>query len=384
MSKYKIAVLGAGNGGLTFAGDLALAGHTVNLWEPPQFKENIEPIQKAGHIEMRGVAREGLARLNLVTTDANEALDGVKVIIAATPAYGHVAFAEAIAPHLQEGQMVILNPSYGLGQVEFANTLKKKGANLKKVLLGATGILPYATRKYMGYKVFCWRVKAKIPFSAFPATNTAKMLPVLNEIYAQDDGERGILVDSINDLKMSLETINLFAHPPMMILNAVDCELGEEPELKSEDSHAVRMLSRAMNREAMAITKSFGLEPWPNEYVESVMMYPYWINRPRQVDKPEWAKPENQPTEYAAGRGFNFLKGRYLTEDIPYGLVPISQLGDMVGVSTPCIDGVIDIGSVISEADYRKTGRTLEKLGLAGMNKTELVNYVTYGDAKAS
>jgi len=44
-----------------------------------------------------------------------------------------------------------------------------------------------------------------------------------------------------------------------MILNAVDVELGEEPYLKAEKSHAVHLLRRAMNREAMAITKSFGM-----------------------------------------------------------------------------------------------------------------------------
>jgi len=62
-------------------------------------------------------------------------------------------------------------------------------------------------------------------------------------------------------------------------------------------------------------------------------MYPYWIKRPREnIDQPDRAKPENQTIEYGAGRGFNFLKGRYITEDLPYGLVLISELGDLVGV----------------------------------------------------
>lgn len=232
----------------------------------------------------------------------------------------------------------------------------------------------------MGNRVFCHAVKGKVPFAAFPAKNTAKMLPVLNEFYPQEDGERGILVDSVNELKLSLENINLYAHPPMMILKAVDVELGEEPYLKCEKSHAVMLLRRAMNHEAMAVTKAFGMEPWSFEYTHDILMYPYWIKRPRQgIDEPEWAKPENQPTEYSAGRGFNFLKGRYITEDVPYGLVPISELGDVVGVETPVIDGVVSIASVISECDYRRTGRTLQRLGLAGMKKSQLVDFVNEG-----
>ena len=379
MSKYKVAVLGAGNGGLTCAGTLALAGHQVNLGELPQFEAAIKPVREAGRIEMTGATRNGPAILNMATTKVAEALSGVEVIIITAPAYGHVAFAEAIAPHLTDGQMICLNPTYPLGGVEFANTLKNKGVDLNRIMIGSTGILPYSTRKYMGNKVFCEEWAANVPFSAFPAKNTANMLPVLNEIYQEDGGGRGTLVDSVNELKLGLENVNLYMHPPMMILKAVDCEIGEDPELKSDRSNAVRALSRAMNQESMEITKSFGMEPWSQEYVLDVLMYPRWLKRPREVDKPEWAKPENQPIEYAAGRGFNFLKGRYLTEDIPYGLVPISELGDLAGIATPTIDAVIEIASVISETPTRSTGRTLKKLGLAGMNRTQLLDYVTKG-----
>jgi len=329
---------------------------------------------------MAGVARTGTAKLNVVTTNVKEALDGVEAIVISVPAYGHIPFAQAVAPHLEDGQIVTLNPGYTLGAVEFAKTLEEEGVDLKKNMLGAVGILVYATRKYMGSKVFCEAVKAKIPFAALPAKNTAKMLSVLNEFYPQDDGERGILVDSVNELKLSLENINVFQHPPMMILKAVDVELGEEPYLKSEKSCAVALLRRAMNREAAAITKVFGMEPWPFEYTHDVLMYPYWVKRPREgIDEPEWAKPENQPSEYAAGRGFNFLKGRYITEDLPYGLVPITELGDVAGVETPTVDAVVDIGSAISETNYRRTGRTLEKLGLADMSKAQLLSYVNEG-----
>lgn len=382
MNRFKIAVLGSGNGGLAFAGDLTLAGHTVNLYELPKFKQSLDPIREAGGIEMAGVTRTGFAKLNMVTTNAEEALTDVAAVIVAVPAYGHIAFAEAIAPHIEDGQIITLNPGYTLGSIEFANTLKEKGVDVNKNMVGSTGILVYGARKYMGYKVFCRVVKARVPFSAFPAKNTSKMLSVLNQFYPQEDGERGILIDSVNELKVSLENINLHARLPMVILDAVESELGIDIEARARanQSHAVALLRKAMNREAMAITKSFGIEPWSHEYVHDVLMYPYWLKRSREnIDQPEWAKPENQPLEYATGRGFNFLRGRYVTEDIPYGLVPISELGDLAEVPTPAIDGEIDIGSIISEADYRNTGRTLKKLGLAEMSRAELLEYVNKG-----
>jgi opine dehydrogenase len=374
-----VAVLGGGNGALTHAGDLALAGHKVNLCELPRFKSNLDPVIENGGIEMKGVARNGLAKMNLVTTNMAEALHGAKVVLVVVPAYGHISFAEAIAPHIEDGQMVVLNPGYSLGSIEFSNVLAKKGVDLNKIMVGATGILTYATRKYLGWKIFVGGTKAKVPFSAFPSKNTQKMLSVLNQMYPQPDGQRGILIDSVNELKLSLENINLYVHPQMMILKAVDCEIGEEPYLKSQSSMAVKLLRKKMNEEAMGITSAFGMEPWCQEYVHDVLMYPYWLKRPMEGEKPEWAKSENQPEEYRAGAGFNFLKGRYVTEDLPYGLVPISELGKLVKVPTAAIDSVVQIGSVISETNYWETGRTFKKLGLDGMNKTQLMEYVTKG-----
>ena len=136
-----------------------------------------------------------------------------------------------------------------------------------------------------------------------------------------------------------------------------------------------------MNEEGMAITKDFGLEPWRQEYLQWELMSPSWMKSSRDVaksaDKPEWVKPENMAPEYVAGA--NLLYMRYITEDLPYGLVTISELGKMVKVPTPTIDSVITIGSIISEADYQRTGRTLEKLGIAGMSESKLLGYLNEG-----
>jgi opine dehydrogenase len=58
------------------------------------------------------------------------------------------------------------------------------------------------------------------------------------------------------------------------------------------------------------------------------------------------------------------LDHRYLWEDVPMGLVPISDVAGAVGVKTPAIDRLIDEASGILGRDFRRTGRTLDKLGL--------------------
>ncbi|GAI60830.1 unnamed protein product [marine sediment metagenome] len=70
--------------------------------------------------------------------------------------------------------------------------------------------------------------------------------------------------------------------------------------------------------------------------------------------------------------GPSLVKSRYITEDIPYGLVPIAKLGRHFNVVTPVIDAVIELASVINQTNYWKEGMSLEELGLATLSTEEL------------
>jgi opine dehydrogenase len=105
------AILGAGNGGHAMSADLTWARFKVNLFELERFKENIKPVEEKGEIRISGAAREGSARINMVTIDLKEAVEGVNVICIAVPAYGHMAFFEALAPCLEDGQIVVIWPN---------------------------------------------------------------------------------------------------------------------------------------------------------------------------------------------------------------------------------------------------------------------------------
>jgi opine dehydrogenase len=70
------------------------------------------------------------------------------------------------------------------------------------------------------------------------------------------------------------------------------------------------------------------------------------------------------------------IRDRYITEDLPFSLVPMSNLGRILSVPTPLIDSLINLGCAVCDEDFWQTGRTLEKIGLAGMSSEELLNYV--------
>ncbi len=75
-------------------------------------------------------------------------------------------------------------------------------------------------------------------------------------------------------------------------------------------------------------------------------------------------------------KGPSSIESRYITEDLPYGLVPMSQLGDVLGVETPLIDAIITLGSYVCDRDFWSEGRTLAKLGLEGLDDAEIMSYI--------
>ena len=61
-------------------------------------------------------------------------------------------------------------------------------------------------------------------------------------------------------------------------------------------------------------------------------------------------------------------------------LVPIASIGDMVGVPTPTIKAIIYLGSILHKCDYWAEGRTVERLGLAGLSLKQIRRLILEGE----
>ena len=54
---------------------------------------------------------------------------------------------------------------------------------------------------------------------------------------------------------------------------------------------------------------------------------------------------------------------RYISEDIPYSLVPIATLGKNLGLKTTNMDSIINLACMCNNENYWQTGRNANKLG---------------------
>ena len=72
---------------------------------------------------------------------------------------------------------------------------------------------------------------------------------------------------------------------------------------------------------------------------------------------------------------------KYITEDVPVGLMPMSALGAAAGVPTPAIDALITLARAMTGKDFSDEARTLERMGLGGMDASQIRRFVEMGVA---
>jgi opine dehydrogenase len=384
----KIAVLGAGARGYTFAADLTLLGHTVHLYELPEFAKELDPVKKHGGIELlakdpvwgppdelMGPERSGFAKIDLVTTDIEKAVKDVDVVINPVPAMGHEPFARAVTPHLRDSQSVFLS---GKGGGTLIYSMVMKELDLKPdVILGET-FGGYATTR-MGRilgEVYDNKVRIEGPsrggfIGSFPAKNTKKACDILTSLYPR--GTRRY-IPAKNVLHTMLFDPNHFTHPAFMVCNAARIETGDPTFHMFGKDASTPSVCRIMD----------GIDDECSRIAEAVCLKNYI---PRQKRRPPPWHPFARDTYERIHTWFLevcegpfTLKSRYLVEDLKYGLRIVSSLGDMFKVPTPVSDAIITIGSILVEEDFWKTGRTVEKLGIdPAWNLKQLEKYLEEG-----
>lgn len=365
----KFAVLGAGHGGTAMAGHLSLMGFDVSLYN--RGEQRLRAIQSAGGLEIQADISDtfprGFAELKVVTTDPAEAIAGRQILMVVVPATAHRFIAEQIAPHLVDGQIIVLNPGRTGGALEVLKTIRDNDCHADIIVAEAQTFL-YASRSMNPAQTKIFRIKNSIPVAALPAYRTPEVVKALRVAFPH-------FVPGDNVMKTSLDNIGAIFHPAVTVLNAARIEStnGDFDYYTEGITPAVAMILESMDKERVAVAESLGF---------------------RAMTAREWlyiaydAAGRTLHEAMRANRGYDGIKApktvfhRYISEDIPMSLVPISSLGQMVGVPTPCIDSVILLGSVLHGVDYHANGRTVENLGLAGKTLREIRHFILDGETR--
>lgn len=367
MPSRRIAILGGGHGAHAHAADLALAGLDVRLFELPAFASSIAAAQFMGGIElvdqvgdMRSASaaaggRTGFAPVRVITTDIEKAVRGAEVILVVVPAYAQRTFMEALIPALEDGQIVVFEPGQ-FASLEFRRLLAASSSP-KKVIVGETISMLYSARLQSPGRVWIKAYKNNFSFAALPRTDTAAALAVIRDFYPQ-------FVAAHSVMETSIYRPGAVIHPISTLLNVVKIEqMGPYRNAFYDITPSVARVMEAVDAERVDIAARFGAPRVP---------LGEWQRRFYGADPKDIYTAICTTPAYRRQTSPDSMRFRYVSEDVPYMLVPIAALGDLAGGATRACNMIIDLACYVNGEDYRQQGRGLARMGLEGASVADV------------
>lgn len=355
----KVAILGGGHGAHAMSADLTSRGFSVNLYEMPEFKNNIEKLFETQTIEAEGIVK-GKFKLNMVTSDIEKAIDGVKYILIVTPAFAHKNYAQLLKGKVKGDQIIVVYPG------AFASLLFKTvfGEEECPVIAEANN-LPYDARISAPCKISIFG-RNKINIAYLPAEKGVELIDDMRSIHPYER-----VYEDVLEAGLSIVNPAFHAGPCLFSVNSIEnwpkrsfflYEHGVTP--------ASVKLNVKLDKERKNIGSKLGYKLTPIEDFSGLKEGYQWQDLYMGMHGNISLTPISGPHD---------INNRYFTEDAPYGLVPWSFIAKAVGVETPIIDSVINIYNIIHERNWWEIGRNADDLGLSGMTLEEIKEYVKTG-----
>ncbi len=359
----KIAIIGAGNGGRAFAAYFSKLGYQVNLIYNTY--ENLQEIHNNKTIESSGLIK-GKFSLNLVTNNFGNGIKDVRLILIVLPANLHLPIVQKIIPYLHTGQILLLNPGRTFGAIETYNEIKKYRPNLD-VKVGETQTLLFTCRKIQDTGVHIYYIKNKVDYCFYPEYNNKLVFKFINRLFPQ--------LNPVNDIfSTSLNNIGAIIHPSITIMNTGSicreksfkfyCE-GVTPE--------IAQIVRRADEERCRILKAIG---------QKCLNFLDWAKYVYKCKKSTYLDVFHSIACYKNINSPTSIEYRYLTEDIPTGLVPLISMGRYLRIPTPVMNSLVTIANTILGINFHQLGRTVPKLNLYEMIESKRYNkvYNTFND----
>ncbi|MCI8666529.1 MAG: NAD(P)-binding domain-containing protein [Dorea sp.] len=352
----KIAVLGAGNAGCAVAADLTLKGHEVTLIKTSEVmhNDNFRYLQEHnGEMTLDEFGQMKTAYIHRVTKDVSEIKDAEIIIIYIQTNF-HEQLIHRIAPYLLDDQILLINPGY----LSTAYVLKHCG---EKKLIIAEAESSFIDGRIMkpGYFRVGFR-NVRNPIGIYPMTRKKEAIPKLEQME-----ERFVYLDSV--VEAAIHNPNLVVHTvgSVMSIPRIEKSRGDfclYHEAYTRDNPATWEIVKALDEEKMNILEKLGFGR--TSYVEACK---YRNSLDDNIDAREVFL--NYAEMDTRAKGPTKVDSRYISEDVPQGLVMLEALGKALSITTPITTALIEIASAALKKNLRAEGRTPEGLGAENIEK---------------
>lgn len=358
-----VAIVGAGIGGVYLAAQLGVAGFKLRLHDIDDAR--LADIRAMGGIDVEGEGG-GFAEIERTTADLATAIDGAGIIIVVTGGVAQEGVARSLAPLLRDGQLVLLIQGNTGGAMIFRRALDQSGCRAQ-VDVAEMDNYPYSCRRLAPARIRPIVKKRWLQIAAFPGNRSDAVFPRLAPLFPQ-------AVAAPNVVYTGFTNANAMLHVANCVANAALIERGGGYKFYAEGvTPAVARLYAAVNAERVAVAAAFGAAvPDLADWFERA----YGV-REASLDATCRRLTYDSDGPYQATGTPASLDHKYISEDVPTGLVPMLALGAAAGMPTPAIAALVETvrhltGKDYAGKDYAAGGRTLARLGLAGMTAPQI------------
>jgi opine dehydrogenase len=349
----KVAVLGAGAGGAAAVAELSLAGHEVSLWN--RSAGTLAPF--ADGVSFEGVLGEGRVRPAVMSVELAEVLAGADVAVVTLPTTSHGDVARALVA-AGWGGPVVLNPGHTGGALEF-------------VACGVRDVAEFSTLTY---------VARVLRPGCVTVTGAAKQVRMGWLRGGEDAAAAGeVLYPAalrVSDVLASgLANINMVLHAPGAVLGAawVEATGGDFTFYVQGMTPGVARVMALLDAERLAVASAFGVD------------LPGVVGEMQAIGTVARDAPAEMGAAIASGgankrlRAPDGLAHRYYREDFGHGVLPFLELAVIAGVEVPVASALFVMAEGMIGPGLRAGGRTAGVMGIAGMSRPALLDFVGHG-----
>ena len=368
MTAPTIAIIGAGIGGVYLSAMLADHARRLGLHDVDETR--LTSIRARGGIEVEGPP-DRFAAIEHVTTELATAVDGADVIIVATGGTYQEAVAAALAPLLRGGEIILLIQGNTGGSLVVRRALDRAGCRVA-----------VDVAEMDNYPFSCWRLsptrirpiiaKRWLQIAAFPGNRIGAVFPRLAALFPHAMARQSIAFTGFTNANAMLHVANCVA-------NAGKIDRGEAYKFYAEGvTPSVARLYAAINAERVAVAAALGADvPDLADWFEQT----YGV-RGATLSETCRLLTTNSDGPYQATGTPKSWDNKYITEDVPVGLMPMQAIGGACGVPTPMIDAVIALACRLAGSDFAAQARTLRRMGIDGLDAAGMRRALDQGFAE--
>lgn len=337
----KITVVGAGSTGHAAAAIYSMKGFEVTLYDNEQFAARLAKVTELGGVSLRGKVR-GIGQVAHVTTDVKQAVESAELICVHVMSPRHEEVARAIAPHVHDGQHILIVPG-NLGSFVFRKVFREMGVTADVTVTDQEGNLCPCRLTGDAEVTVGMPLKPK-RIASLPVSDTDRVIKALEGVWEFKANK--------NVFECALNANNVVMHIGTTVLSASKIEaMGDDFILfQHAFTPASVHVGELIRAERMSVIQALGFE----EHANPLGMYEK-ITHPDQY-------PELNVFRTLAGP--NCIDHRYLNEDCSCGAAILLSFAKRLGLELPTLEAFTKVAGILTGWDYLgKDGRTLENLG---------------------